>query len=181
MASQQASGMPTVGRSLLLYETMRGKLYDSCMQGKGYQQVKSDEEREIVESSKTPSSSGIQHQGDRWMFIASSGKTGENYWFIDTQTISRLSKDVVRVWIKATVDEEGRLLFQHAIESSENLRYVFILVDVNCQKCAQKTLKLIFYGKDDVLIDSSTFPLDEPWQPIDPGSMFMIMFREICP
>ena len=126
-------------------------------------------------------SPGIGDQGDRWKYIGSTGKKGGNYWFIDTQTISYLTKDVVRVWVKATLDEEGRLLFQHTIKSPKNLRYVFTLLDIDCLKCAHKTLKMTFYRTDGVLIDSSDFPLDRPWLPIEPGSMFMILYREICP
>ena len=181
LASQQAGAMSSAVNPLFIYAITKKKFYNNCMEGKGYQRFKSDEERELIESVEKPLSPSIGDQGDRWKYIGSAGKKGENYWFIDTQTISYLNKDVVRVWLKATVDEEGRLQFQHTIKSPKNLRYVFTLLDVDCQKCAHKPLKVTFYTMDGVLIDSSDFSLDEPWRPIDPGSMFMIVYREICP
>jgi len=181
LASQQAGAMASAVNPLAVYAITKRRFFNNCLAGKGYQLVKTDEERKLVDSSEKPLSPTIGDQGDRWKYIGSTGKKGENYWFIDTQTISYLNKNVVRLWVKATLDEEGRLLFQHEIKSAKNLRYVFTLLDMDCPKCAYRPLKMTFYRMDGVLLDSSDFPIDEPWRSIDPGSMFMMVYKEICP
>jgi hypothetical protein len=180
LASQQAGAMSSAVNPLFMYAVTKGTFFNNCMKARSYQQFKTDKERELIESSEKPLSPSIGDQGDRWKYIGSTGKMRGNHWFIDTQTISYLVKgDVIRIWAKTILDKEGKLLFHPTIKSPKNLGYVLTLLDIDCSKCAYKTLKLAFHRMDGVLIDSSDF-LNEPWRPIDPGSMFIVVYKKIC-
>jgi hypothetical protein len=182
LASQQAGAMSSEVNPLFIYAITKKKFFNNCMEAKGYQRVKTDEVRKPVESSEEPLPPSIGDQGDRWKYIGSTGKKGGNNWYIDTQTISYLAKgDVVRIWVRAILDEEGRLLFQQTTKSPKDLRYLHTLLDINCLKCAYKELKITFHKTNGALIDSSDSPLDEPWRPIDPGSVFIAVYKEMCP
>jgi len=50
LASQQAGAMSSAVNPLLIYAITKKKFYNNCMEGKGYQRFKSDEERELIES-----------------------------------------------------------------------------------------------------------------------------------
>jgi hypothetical protein len=183
MASQQAGAMSSAVNPLFMYAITKKKFYTNCMEAKGYQQFKSSEEKELIESSEKPLSPTIedQHRGDKWKYIGSTGKKGEAYWFIDTQTISYLTKDVVRVWVIVTLDEEGRLQLRRTTKYPKDIRYLNTLLDIDCSKCTYKHLKVTSHKMDGILLDSTDFSLDEPWRPIEPGHMFMIVYKEICP
>jgi hypothetical protein len=182
LASQQAGAMSSAVNPLAVYAITKRRFFNNCLAGKGYQRVKTNEEKKVIESSEESLSPSIGDQGDSWKYIGSTGKGGGSYWFIDTKTISYFVKgDVGRVWVRAILDEEGRLLFQDTMRSPMDLRYLHTLLDINCSKCAYKVLKLTFHKTNGVLIDSSDFPLDEPWRPIDPASMFIAVYKEICP
>jgi hypothetical protein len=181
LASQQAGAMSSAVNPILIYALKKKTFLNNCMEAKGYQQIKGEEAKKFKESLEEPLSPNFEDQKDRWKYIGSTGKKGGNHWFIDTETISYLVKgDVVRVWVRAILDEEGRLIFQKVTKSPKDLKYLQALVDIDCSRCVYKTLKITFHKMDGGLIDSSDVPLDEPWIHIDPGSRWITVYKEIC-
>lgn len=114
--------------------------------------------------------------GVDWKFYgSSSGYTG----YYDTQSITRPSKNIVRVstrwdWTeKAVIDGVEKLGKKY-----ENLSYSIILREINCVEKKSHRLSATQYDRKGSVISSESSP--SKWFSINPDSMDESLYKEFC-
>ena len=112
----------------------------------------------------------------------SCGITDLYFCFYDTQSLTRPSKNIVRVWVRWMYTEKGRLDEQRALAKDGYLKsvdYSEILHELNCSERKYRVLSLNYYDFSGGSIaefarSSST------WEFINPESMIEILYKEVC-
>ena len=99
--------------------------------------------------------------------------------YYDAQSITRPSKNIVRVWEKrnftkkGVVDMMGRLGKEY-----KNLSHLINLQEINCIEKKARLLSGTWYDNKGGVIDSFSSPLE--WDFIVPESMNEALYEEIC-
>ena len=131
----------------------------------------------FVVGCQTPVKKDEYSKGADWKYFAST----ENFLvYYDTQTITRLSKNIVRVWVRYSYTKKGVLYhMQNFGEEYENLSHSIYLMEIDCVEKMHRTLLMTDYDNKGIAIKSSTyFPLEG--QIIPPGSVFELLYKEVC-
>ena len=131
----------------------------------------------FVVGCQTPVKKDEYSKGADWKYFAYK----ENFLvYYDTQTITRLSKNIVRVWVKYSYTKKGVLYHMWNFgEKYENLSYSIYLMEIDCVEKTYRTLSLTEYDNKGITISSSTnFPLEG--QMIPPESVFELLYKEVC-
>jgi hypothetical protein len=99
--------------------------------------------------------------------------------YYDAQSITRLSKNIVRIWLKRNYTEKGVMYMVGNLgKKYENLSYSIILNEINCIEKMFRLKSRIDYDNKGGVIYSSSFPLE--WNFIIPGSIGETLYEEIC-
>ena len=131
----------------------------------------------FVVGCQTPVKKDEYSKGADWKYFAS---TESFFVYYDTQTITRLSKNIVRVWVRYSYTKKGVLYHMWNFgEKYENLSYSICLMEIDCVEKMYRTLLKTEYDNKGIAISSSTnFPLER--QIIPPESVFELLYNAVC-
>jgi hypothetical protein len=105
--------------------------------------------------------------------------TNENgSYFYETETVTRLSQDIVRVCVQSIYTQRG---VSHWVRDGgkefQNLGFSLILSEYNCTDRSIRPLNIRFYSKDGEVF----YPIkNDEWHFLAPDSMSGALFEEIC-
>jgi hypothetical protein len=106
------------------------------------------------------------------------GTNKEGAYFYERESMTRPSKNSVRVWVQSAYTEKGVSdLIREGGKEFENLDLSLILFDLNCADKAIWHLRIVFYSKNGEVFYS--VPNDE-WQFFVPDSMSEALFKAVC-
>ena len=106
------------------------------------------------------------------------GTDEEGSYFYDTESLDRLSKKIVRVWVQSVYTEKG---ISHWVEGGgkefQNLDFSLIWSELNCAERSIRYLRIVFYSKN----GEKYYPIDnDEWHFFAPDSMIGILSKELC-
>jgi hypothetical protein len=106
------------------------------------------------------------------------GTNDEGSYYYETETMSRLSPNIVRVCIQSIYTERG---VSHWVREGgkafENLDFSLILSEYNCADRSIRHLRIRFYSKDRKVFHPIK---NDEWQLFAPDSMYGALFEQIC-
>jgi hypothetical protein len=115
--------------------------------------------------------------GEDWKVFAS-GVYGLCYY--DAESITRPSKNIVRVWEKIVYSEKGVIKAVKELgERYKTASYSLDLSEIDCIEKKRNTLMLVFYAKGGSVISTEQLSETE-WSFIIPGSMEEILYKAVC-
>ncbi len=116
--------------------------------------------------------------GADWKLYGSSEKSLAYY---DTQSITRPSKNIVRVWVKITYTEKGVMDTVGSLgKKYEDLSHSIILREINCVEKMIHSLSGTYYDNGGGVIYTSSSPYLREWVFIAPESLAESLYEEIC-
>jgi hypothetical protein len=131
----------------------------------------------FVVGCQTPVKKDEYSNGADWKYFASA----ESFFvYYDTQTITRLSKNIVRVWVRYSFTSKGALYYMlnHG-EEYKNFSYSIYLMEIDCVEKTHRALSRTEYDNKGIAISSTTnFPLEG--QVIPPESVFELLYKAVC-
>jgi hypothetical protein len=99
--------------------------------------------------------------------------------YYDTQSITRPSKNIVRVQTRSDITERGVLyLMRERGNEYENLNHFIILSEINCIEKKVRSLSITYYDNKGGVIYSSSSP--GQFDSIVPGTNVEILYKEVC-
>jgi len=100
-------------------------------------------------------------------------------YYYDTQSVSYLSKNMVRVWLRIDVKEKGLIDMGEALgRKLENLRYMVGLIEFNCLEKKNRSLSLTLYDEKGYPIFYDDKSMN--WEFIVPESVEDVLYQEVC-
>ena len=192
LASQQAGAMSSAVNPLLIYAITKKKFFNNCMVAKGYQQFKSDKEKELIESldkkipdereqitkpfeTKTPRSAGVS--GADWKSLGPDNQDSILYY--DAESVLLYSIDILRVWSMTEYSDKGVLeMVKELGERYKTLGKNNILIEINCAEKKFRFLQEIYYSKTSNIIDSRNTPNE--WMFFPPDSFANKLHKKVC-
>ncbi len=114
-------------------------------------------------------------QGFDWKYY---GTNEEGSYYYETETMTRLPQNVVRVCVQSIYTERGVSHWvQEGGKEFQNLDFSLILSEYNCTDRSIRHLRIQFYSKDRQIF----YPIkNDEWQLFAPDSMFGVLFEQIC-
>jgi len=114
--------------------------------------------------------------GAEWKFHGSNEKALAYY---DAQSITRPSKNIVRVWVRTNYTEKGVIYMVGEFgKKYEDLSNDITLYEINCVEKMIHPLSGTFYDNGGGQIYTSSSPLE--WDFIIPDSMSESLYKEVC-
>ena len=106
------------------------------------------------------------------------GTNEEGTYFYETETMTRLSQQIVRVCVQSIYTEKG---VSHWVKwggkEFQKLEFTLILSELNCAEKSIRHLRIVFYSKKGEIF----YPIkNEEWHFFTPDSMSGALFQEIC-
>ena len=111
-----------------------------------------------------------------WTFYA---RTDKYLCFYDSQSITRPSKNIVRVWVKREYTDKGVIkMVKDWSEKYENISHSIVLEEINCSGEKVRILSLIHYSKEGkVMYRDSNEGL---WNYVGSGSVVEALYKAVC-
>jgi hypothetical protein len=114
--------------------------------------------------------------GADWNLYGSSEKV---LYYFDAQSITRPSKNVVRVWEKWDYTEKGVMDMVGSFgKEYENVSHTIFFLEINCSKKENRGLSLTHYDHKGNVVYSISSPSE--WRSINPESMAEKLYKEVC-
>jgi len=106
------------------------------------------------------------------------GTNEEGSYFYDSKSMTRLSKDIVRVCVQSIYAEKGiSQWIEGGGKEFENLDLSLVWSDFNCIERSIRHLRIIFYSKSGEVF----YPVsNDEWQLFAPDAMLETLFSEVC-
>ena len=106
------------------------------------------------------------------------GTNEDGSYFYDTESMTRLPKNLVEVWVQSAYSEKS---ISHWVREGGNgfqdLDFSLILLELNCAGRSSRYLRIVFYAKNGKVFQ----PLDnDEWHFIAPDSMTGTLHKEVC-
>jgi hypothetical protein len=106
------------------------------------------------------------------------GTDEEGTYYYETETMTRLSQNVVRVCVQSIYTEKG---ISHWVKGGgkefQKLDFSLILSEFNCVEKSIRHLRVAFYSKNGEIF----YPIkNEEWHFFAPNSMSGTLFKEVC-
>jgi len=99
--------------------------------------------------------------------------------YYDVQSITRPSKNIVRVQTRSNITDQGVLyLMRERGNEYENLTHFIILSEINCIEKTVRSLSITYYDNKGGVIYSSSSP--GQFDSIVPGTNVEILSKEVC-
>lgn len=115
--------------------------------------------------------------GGNWK-LYDSGDYSLNYY--DAQSMTRPSKNIVRVWVKVNYTKKGVIVWVGRLgKKYEDLSHTKELCEINCVEKMFRSLSINFYDNKGGVIYSSSSPLLK-WDFIIPESINEALYKEVC-
>ena len=120
-------------------------------------------------------------RGADWKYL---GSNEEQQFYLDTGSISLLSKNIVRVWTKAFFTDRGIIgVIKQLGIKYENLSESVGLDELNCVNKTYRQLSETHFSKGGTVLGSSErgdFKIDSKWSLIIPGTFYEAIYDEVC-
>ena len=114
--------------------------------------------------------------GEEWKLFSES--EGSSY-YLGAESVSFLSDNVVRVWVKVVVSEKDRSAWvAKGGQKYLNLSYIKSPLEINCKEKLERSLSLELFSEQDIL-DSFKGEKSQ-WRSIPPGSNWDNLHKAIC-
>lgn len=114
-------------------------------------------------------------RGFDWKYY---GTNEEGTYFYETETMTRLSQNIVRVCIQSIYTEKG---ISHWVKGGgkefQELDFSLILFEFNCVEKSIRHLRIVFYSKNGEMFRPIK---NEEWHFFAPDSMSGTLFNEVC-
>jgi hypothetical protein len=106
------------------------------------------------------------------------GTNEDGSYFYDTESMNRLSKNLIEVWVQSDYSEKG---ISHWVREGgkgfQDLDFTLISLELNCVERSSRYLRIVFYSKNGKVF----YPMDnDEWHFIAPGSMIESLHKEVC-
>ena len=106
------------------------------------------------------------------------GTNEDGSYFYDTESMTRLSKNLVEVWVQSAYTEKSR---SHWVKEGgtgfQDLDFTLISLELNCVERSARYLRIVFYSKSGKVFH----PMDnDEWHFIAPDSMTETLSKEVC-
>jgi len=106
------------------------------------------------------------------------GTNEDGSYFYDTESMTRLSKDLIEVWVQSAYSEKS---ISHWVREGgkgfQDLDFSLILLELNCVDRSARYLRIVFYSKNGNVFH----PMDnDEWHFIAPDSMTETLYKEVC-
>jgi len=99
--------------------------------------------------------------------------------YYDAQSITRPSKNIVRVQTRSNITDLGVLyLMRERGNAYENLTHFIMLSEINCKEKKVRPLSITYYDKNGGVIYSSNSP--GQFDSIVPGTNVEVLYKEVC-
>lgn len=113
--------------------------------------------------------------GFNWKYY---GTNEEGWYFYETETLKRLSQNIVRVCVQSIYTEKG---ISHWVrwggKEFQNLDFSLVLSEYNCIERSIRHLRIRFYSKSEEVF----YPIkNDEWHFFAPDSMSGTLFEELC-
>jgi hypothetical protein len=120
--------------------------------------------------------------GEDWK---SFGTTWQGDLYYDVKSITRPSKDIVRVWTKLITNETGKVAFRSLIEFSRRspldakieITHNLRLIEYNCIERQSRVLKNDYYSENFILYSEKDIG---KWDYVSPESLEEKLLRAVC-
>ncbi len=114
--------------------------------------------------------------GEDWRLYEESKM--ESYYY-DAESITRISKNTVRVWDKCVYTEAGKaVLVKRFGDKYINLLSTRAVFEINCVERKHRLLHVTYFSKDNEILNSR-FGEGE-WRYIAPDSVDEALFKAVC-
>jgi hypothetical protein len=115
--------------------------------------------------------------GADWKYLVRTDEEAVSY---DTESVTRPSRDTVRVSVKTVFSEKGiNMHVKEFGERFENLNHVKDLLEFNCVDKKTRVLQSTIYSKDgNILVSDTSSELE--WRVIIPDSLGETLYKEVC-
>jgi hypothetical protein len=110
--------------------------------------------------------------GEDWKLY---GENESGVFYYDAGSITRPTKDIVRVWAKMVHSKES---IKQAGKGLENLVYSKRLWEINCIDKTIRRISKVAYSKDDKILISDN--KEEKFQNIKPKSLEQDLYEKVC-
>ncbi len=113
--------------------------------------------------------------GFNWKYY---GTNEEGSYFYETESMTRLPGNNLRVCVQSIYTEKGISLWvKEGGKEFQNLDFSLILSEFNCVERSIRHLRILFYSKNQKVF----YPIkNDEWQFFLPDSMSGALFQEIC-
>lgn len=106
------------------------------------------------------------------------GTNEDGSYFYDTESMNRLSKNLVEVWVQSAYTEKS---ISHWVREGgkgfQDLDFTLISFELNCVDRSARYLQIVFYSKKGEVF----YPIhNDEWHFIAPDSMTETLHREVC-
>jgi hypothetical protein len=106
------------------------------------------------------------------------GTNEDGSYFYDTESITRLSKNLIEVWVQSAYSEKS---ISHWVREGgkdfQDLDFTLISFELNCVERSTRYLQIVFYSKKGEIF----YPIDnDEWHFIAPDSMTETLYKEVC-
>jgi hypothetical protein len=110
-----------------------------------------------------------------WKFY---GTNEEGSYYYDAETMTRPSKEMIRVWVQSAYTDQGISRWvRGGGEEFQNLGYTLVLIELNCVDRSLHSLQIVFYSRDkEVLTPINT----KEWEFFAPDSMSEALYEALC-
>ncbi len=118
----------------------------------------------------------VEVRGADWKLYSFNDK-GKNYY--DGQSITRASKNIVRVWVKWNYTEKGVMdIAEKMGKEFKKLEYSIILNEINCAENTTRFLSLNYFDNNREVIVSGSYTTE--WTFSVPDTIDESLYKEIC-
>ena len=101
--------------------------------------------------------------------------------YYDTQSITRPTKNIVRMWTRWDYTEKGVLGWVGRFgKKFENLSYSIILEEINCFEKMERSPSMTHYNNKAEAIHTRTSSSPPEWGFIIPESNTELLYKEVC-
>lgn len=119
----------------------------------------------------------VEARGADWKYL---GQSGDRVFYYYAESVTRPSKDVVRVWGKADYTEKGIMGMVERFGSRyENLKYSLDLWELKCANNTIRILATTHHSKNGEVLDSKKND-HAKWKSIAPGSVEDSLHKAVC-
>ncbi len=99
----------------------------------------------------------------------------------DSDTITRLQRNIVRVWVRKSYSEKGvERTHQRYGDVHKNLDYSLSLFEINCGEKSFRVLTEKFYSDEGNLLGNTPPDTSSEWVFIRPGSIHGALYKAVC-
>ncbi len=106
------------------------------------------------------------------------GTNEDGSYFYDTESVTRLSKNLIEVWVQSAYTEKS---ISHWVREGgkgfQDLDFTLISLELNCVERSARYLQIVFYSKNGKVF----YPINnDEWHFIAPDSMMESLHNEVC-